>query len=428
MLRRHLAPILLECLKSSRIVNLVGPRQTGKSTLVQTQIPIAAYMTMDTDPVRSALQSDAYGHLRETANRHRNSRLPIVLDEIQRVPEATLVLKRIVDEDNLKGQFLLTGSADVFTLTNAKDSLAGRVHTLVLRPLSAAEIYETGPCRLLDLVETDPESVMANLPQSKTFSRSEAIDLILRGGFPEIRTLDDRHRNGRYNSYIDSIIIKDVPVVSPVRKPDSLRRLVDQLAVRTAQELNMSNLCNAVGARQETVSAWLDTLERLCMINRLPSWASSGVKKAVHWPKVHFLDTGCAAALRNESQRNFDLDADPTSLGPLLESYIHQEIEKSLAFTKSIWTLSHWRSDRAEIDLIAEGPGRRLALIESKASATITQSDFKSIDWFLTKGPGQNYAPKSVGFVIYLGKDVLTFGPGRIALPLSTLWSFASQL
>ena len=82
---------------------------------------------------------------------------------------------------------------------------------------------------------------------------------MLRGGFPEIRTLDDRQRIARYSNYIDSIIVKDVPIVAPVRKPDLLRRLIDQLAARTAaQELNMSKLCNAVGARKETVGSWLD--------------------------------------------------------------------------------------------------------------------------------------------------------------------------
>jgi hypothetical protein len=257
------------------------------------------------------------------------------------------------------------------------------------------------------------------------YSREIVIDLMLRGGFPEIRTLDDRQRIARYSNYIDSIIVKDVPIVAPVRKPDLLRRLIDQLAARTAQELNISKLCNAVRARKETVGNWLDILEQVCMIQRLPSWASSAAKRAVHWPKLHFLDTGCATALRNETAASFDIGADPTALGAILESIVYQELEKTLSLTRSQWSLSHWRSKDAEIDVIAEGPGRRLALFEIKASSTVSQGDFKPIDWFFHEGPGKSYAAKSVGFVIYLGDQLLTMGPRRICLPISMFWSYS---
>ncbi|MCC7527175.1 MAG: ATP-binding protein [Candidatus Melainabacteria bacterium] len=424
LIQRHLASSVIEALQTSRIVNIVGPRQAGKSTLVEKQVPVAEYITMDSDTIRNTFSTDAYAQLRTIANRHKATGLPIALDEVQRVPEITLALKRIVDEDNRKGQFVLTGSADVFSLARAGDSLAGRVHTLILRPLSAAEIKGAGVCRLLDAVEFKPVEIMSTLPPPSPYSRVGAIDLMLRGGFPEIRPLDDRQRMGRYGSYIDSIIVKDVPIVAPVRKPDLLRRLIDQLAARTAQELNMSKLCTAVGARKETVGDWLDTLERLCMVQRSPSWASSDVKKAVHWPKLHFLDTGCATALRNETADSFDIGADPTALGAILESYVYSELDKTLPLLNSQWHLSHWRSKNAEIDIIAEGPGRRLALFEMKASSTVSQADFKPIDWFLQEGPGKSYAAKSVGFVVYLGDQLLAMGPGRICFPLSMLWSF----
>lgn len=423
-IQRHLALKVAETLRTSRIVNIVGPRQAGKSTLVAHQVPIAEYITMDSDNIRNTVRTDAYSLLRSMANRHKTSGLPIVIDEVQRVPEITLALKRIVDEDNRKGQFILTGSADVFGLAGAGDSLVGRVHTLILRPLSVAEIKGAGPCRLLDVVETDPTTIMSTLPPVQPTLREATIDLILRGGFPEIRTLDDRQRIERYSSYIDSIIVKDVPVVAPVRKPDLLRRLIDQLAARTAQELNISRLCKAVGARKETVGGWVDLLERVCIVQRLQSWASSAVKQAVHWPKLHFLDTGCATALRNETTASFEIGADPTALGAIFESFVHQELEKTLPFTSSKWNLSHWRSQDAEIDLIAESPGRSLALFEMKASSTVTQTDFRSIDWFLHNGPGKAYAERSVGFVVYLGNQLLTMGQGRVCLPLSIFWSF----
>ena len=161
------------------------------------------------------------------------------------------------------------------------------------------------------------------------------------------------------------------------------------------------------------------------MIERLPSWASSDIKRAVHWPKLHFLDTGCATALRNETATSFNMGAEPTALGPVMESYVYQELEKTLALTRSQWHLSHWRSEKAEIDIIAEGPGRCLALFEIKTSSAVSPADFKPIDWFFQDGPGKAYAAKSLGFVVYLGDQLLTMGSGRICLPLSMFWSFS---
>lgn len=424
LIARHLAGPVKEALRSSRIVNVVGPRQAGKSTLVRYQLPIAEYVTLDDDGMREALRSDPYNQLRNLADRHQASGLPIVLDEVQRVPQITLALKRIVDDDNRKGQFVLTGSADVFGLNEAGDSLAGRVQTLVLRPLSAAEIHGDEPCKLLDLVESQGEKILSALPSPHRYTRAGAVDLMLRGGFPEIRTLEQRERTARYHSYVDSVIVRDVPIVAAVRKPDLLRRLVDQLAARTGQELNIAKLCATVGAREETVRGWVDTLERICMVQRVPSWASSAARRAVHWPKLHFLDMGCATALRHETEGSFEAGANPTATGAILESYVHQELEKTLPLLRSSWRLSHWRSDQAEIDLIAEGPGRALALFEIKATSSVTQADFKSIDWFLRDGPGQAYAEKAVGFVVYLGDAVLSMSPRRVCLPLSMFWSF----
>jgi hypothetical protein len=169
----------------------------------------------------------------------------------------------------------------------------------------------------------------------------------------------------------------------------------------------------------------LETLERVSLISRLPSWASSPIRKGVHWPKLHFLDTGCAAALRDETAQSFDIGADPTALGALMETFVYQELEKTLPFTNSHWKLSHWRLKNTEIDIVAEGPARRLALFDVKATSKVSPADFKSIDWFLREGPGKAYAGNAVGIVVYLDDKLLTMGSGRICLPLSMFWSFA---
>jgi hypothetical protein len=134
------------------------------------------------------------------------------------------------------------------------------------------------------------------------------------------------------------------------------------------------------------------------------------------------MDSGCATALRGEDTNSFGLGADPVAPGHVLESFVFCELEKSLPFLKRRWELYHWRYVPREMDIVAQAPGRLLALFEMKASTTVTAEDFRHVDWFFKEGPGK--AHKGAAFVIYLGDQVLSFGPSRLALPLSILWSF----
>ncbi|MDE2496042.1 MAG: ATP-binding protein [Alphaproteobacteria bacterium] len=419
---RHLAEIVADTLRTTRVINIVGPRQTGKTTLVRDMVEAARYLDLDDETLLASLALDPYGQLHTLSVETRPTELPIVIDEVQRLPQITLALKRIVDRDRRAGQFVLTGSSNVFTTPKALDSLAGRVSTLTLHPLSAAEIMRKGPCRLLDVVGVEPSALARRLPSPASFQRSDAIDLVVRGGFPEIRPLRDRDRMGRYASYIDSIVERDVAPVAEVRRPDALRRMINQLAHRTAEELNVTSLCSALGTRKETVNTYLDVLSRLGIVHRLGAWTASGARKEVRSPKLHFMDTGCATALRGEDGKSFGVGADPVALGHILESFVFCELEKSLPFLDRHWELYHWRLAPHEVDIVAQAPGRLLALFEVKASTSVAADDFRHLDWFLTDGPGRSH--KGTAFVVYLGDQTLSFGPGRLALPLSILWSF----
>jgi predicted AAA+ superfamily ATPase len=422
LIPRHLSTRISRALASSRVVNIVGPRQDGKSTLVRELLTSAAYVTLDDDGPRRALAEDPYGQMKALSDGARESGLPIVIDEVQRLPEITFALKRIVDDDRRRGHFLLTGSSDIFTSGKAYDSLAGRVSTLMLRPFSAAEIFEVGPCLVLDAVAAAPKAPMPLLPKPRPYGRAAAIDLVVRGGFPEICELADRDRMDRCSNYLHSIIERDLPPIHPVRKPDAVRRLISQVAAGTAQELNVLRLSRDLGIKNDTVSDYLDALTRLGIVLRLGAWSSSKAKREIKAPKLHLMDTGLAAALRGEDAGSFGIGADPTALGSLFETFVFVELEKSLPFLSTRWTLWHWRGDDREIDILAEAPGKRLALFEMKASTAVEARDFRHIDWFLSAGPGKAY--HGTGFVVYLGEHLLSFGSGKVALPASMLWSF----
>ena len=391
LIPRHLTAKVARTLQTSRVINIVGPRQTGKTTLVRDMLQTARFLSLDDEGLLSSLGLDPFGQLAGVAAEAEAAGLPVVIDEVQRLPQITLALKRIVDQNRRPGQFVLTGSSDVFATPKALDSLAGRVSTLTLRPLSAAEIQRRGPCGLLDVVRDDPADLLGALPPPLPFSRTDAIELIIRGGFPEIRPLNGAGRMERYEAYVGSIVERDVAPVADIRRPDTLRRLINQLAHRTAEELNVASLCTALGSRKETVTGYLDVLSRLGIVHRLGAWTSSGARKEVRSPKLHFMDMGCATALRGEDVTSFGLGAAPAALGHLLESFVFCELEKSLPFLDRRWQLYHWRRAPREVDIVAEAPGRVLALFEMKASTTVASADFHHADWFLKDGPGHAY-------------------------------------
>lgn len=418
LLPRHLSREIDDALRSARVVNVIGPRQVGKTTLVRDLLGRGRFITLDDPGVLAAVQTDPHGQL--TALAAEAGETPVIIDEAQRSPDVAVAIKRIVDANRRMGQFLLTGSSNVFTTAHVADSLAGRVRTLQLLPLSAAEIHQAGPAMLLDWAGRNP--TLDDLPPAPKASRPDYLDLLVRGGYPEIRGLANRPRVRRYRDAIDAIVDRDVADVLKVRKTDALRRLIDQIAVRTAQEVSIEALCAVTGVQRATLDQYLDVLTRLSVVTRLGSWASGAAKREVRRPKVHLVDTGVAAALRRFDANSFGPTGEPVALGHLLETYVHDELARSLPFQASDWRLWHWRNqDGREIDVLAEC-GRALVAIEVKAAATLDAGDLKNLRWFATQGPGLDR--NVTGLVFYLGDQTLTFGDRLFGLPLSMFWAW----
>lgn len=420
LLPRHLRGEVENALRAARVVNIIGPRQVGKTTLVRDLLGGGRFITLDDPGVLAAMEADPYGQLMALAAEADEA--PVIIDEAQRSRALAIAIKRIVDERRQMGQFLLTGSSNVFTAAHVADSLAGRVLTLTLLPLSGAEIHRTGPAMILDWAASAPS--LAGLPPAPKISRQDAIDLIVRGGYPEISVLPDRARNRRYRDAIDAIVDRDVADVLKVRKTDALRRLIDQLAAWTAEELSIETLCSAIGVQRNTLEQYLDALSRLSVVTRLGAWASGAAKREIKRPKVHLLDSGVAAALRGFDATSFGPDGDPAALGHLLETYVHNELAKCLPYQARDWRLWHWRNqDGREIDILAEC-GRSLVAVEVKAAATLNADDLKNLRWFTADGPGQAWGV--TGILFYLGNEPLSFGDGLFALPLSIFWAWSN--
>ncbi|MPQ96156.1 ATP-binding protein [Thioclava sp. JE_KL1] len=417
-LPRHLTPELQEALATARVVNLVGPRQVGKTTLVRDLFKRGRFITLDDGAILAAMEADPEGQLTSLAEELPDA--PVIIDEAQRSPKLALAIKKIVDGNRRKGQFVLTGSSNVFTTAEVADSLAGRMQTLKLWPLTTAEVNRAPASRLIDWAM---QSVPA-LPQISDpaqLGRKDYVDLLLKGGYPEIRALPFRSRQRQYRDYIDAVVDRDVADVMPVRKPDALRFLIDQMAARTAQEINTSELAKLAKLKRETVDQYLDILMRLSLVTKLSAWMPGESKRDIKQPKFHFVDTGIACALRRLNDRSFDIGNCPEALGGLLESFVVGELQRALPVQDEDYRLYHWRSaDRREVDILIDG-GHRLVGIEVKAATTVAAEDFKHLRWFATDGPGKGRS--TVGIVFYLGHEKLTMGEGNFALPLSSLWA-----
>ncbi len=418
ILPRHLSAELKDALTYSRVVNVVGARQVGKTTLVRDILQAGRFISLDDDAVLEAIEADPWGQLQRLASETGAS--PLIIDEAQRSPRLPLAIKRVVDLHDRKGQFVLTGSSNVFTTRHVADSLAGRVVTLTLWPLTIAETEYRTPSRILDWAAVEAPDIAA-LPDSEPVTRDDYIECVLQGGFPEIRDLDARRRQLRYRQYVDSIIDRDVTDILRIRKSEALKRLINQLAIRTGTELNLTELGKLVGVQRVTMEQYLDLLTRLSLVIRLGAWSSGEHRREIKNAKHHFADTGIACALRGLTKRSFDIEANPSALGGLVESFVFSELLRSSPYQRNDFRFYHWRDRRGrEIDMLVECDNGMVA-VEVKASTMVGLQDFRHQRWFATEGPGQNRRVNSI--IFYLGEHKLRFGERMFALPVSCLWS-----
>jgi len=198
--------------------------------------------------------------------------------------------------------------------------------------------------------------------------------------------------------------------------------MIDQLATRVGNELNIDELCSSISLQRNTTDTYLDILTKLSLLRRLPAWTSGETGRDIRQPKIHLVDTGIVAALRSMNTQSFNIGANPTALGGLFENFVFNEMWKSVPHQMRQWRLYHWRHQRGrEIDILAESD-RTIIGFEMKTSTTVEAKDFQHLRWFRDEGPGVNRP--FVGIVVYMGERVLSFGENIFALPLSIFWSF----
>ncbi|MGH8909423.1 MAG: ATP-binding protein [Egibacteraceae bacterium] len=407
LLARHAERAVNEALQDTRVVLVNGARQCGKSTLVQLvgTAHAAEWRTLDRAVTRRAAQEDPAGFV--------DLPKPMVIDEIQRVPELLLAIKEKVDTDPRPGRFLLTGSARVLGLRTLPDALPGRMETIELWPLSQGEL-DGAPDGFIDAAFTHGPDLI----HDSTVRRAEYAERIVRGGFPEsVARTQPRRRERFFDSYVADMISRDVSQLSEIERIGEMRALIRLLAARSGQLLVASALGSDVRLPQRTVGRYLHLLEEVFLIKRIPAWSRNLSARAIGTPKVAMVDSGVAANL---------LDAEASQLlrpgapfGPLLEGFVLMELARQLTWCDERAELFHYRTrDDVEVDAVLESRRGRVVGVEIKASSTVRAEDFRGLR-HLAERLGDDFA---VGIVLYTGDQTLPFGPRLRAMPVSALW------
>ena len=405
---RQVTPALYEALADTPVVCLLGPRQCGKSTLVRLSQPERAYITLDDRNYLELARQDPEGFLQGLPD-------PVTIDEIQRAPELTLAIKRNVDGDRQAGRFLLTGSANLLQLPRLADSLAGRMECLYLQPLTEAEKEGAAGHFLQRWLAGELEP---KLPSSSDRGGLILPQRLVAGGYPEACFRPPQRARRWQRQYLQSIIERDIQDVAEVKDGADMAQLLEYLANQTASLLNVSATANALGHVRKTVERYLEILERLFLIRRLPAWHSNRGKRLVKSPKIHLCDSGLAAALADLRPEQWNPER--KRFGHLLESFVVQQLIAMGSWTDIEPRFWHYRDkDKVEVDLVIE-VGSELWGVEVKAAASVNASDGRGLQR-LAQVAGRRFRG---GLVLYDGGAVLPIDRERniLAAPLAKLW------
>lgn len=406
-LPRRAEELVREALQDTRVVVINGARQTGKSTLAEVALKHVSGGTarfLDNPVTRSAAIADPVSFVQHDGL--------MLIDEIQRVPELWLTIKNSVDRDPRPGRFLLTGSARLLGLRSLPDALPGRSETIELWPLSQGEIDGT-PDGFVDAVFAAGAGLRT---EALGLRRGAYLDRASRGGYPEsIRRHAPRRRARFFENYLADLIARDVKQVADIERAGDMRRLLSLLAAQTCGLLNVNRLAGDLGVSAPTVRSYIEILETIYVVRRVPAWSTNATKRAVATPKVMFVDSGLAAAL-------VDGGSADGRLGGLVENFVLGELARQLTWSRTSARLYHYRDrDQHEVDAVIEDNSGQVVGIEVKAGETVRSDDFRGLRHLQSRlGPTFR-----AGIVLYCGTESLSFGAGLRCEPISALWTTA---
>jgi len=397
MLIRYLADNIIDNLDSFRILYIDGARQSGKTTLVKQIASRKNYTYISFDDMDKFALAKKNPALFFSMNNP-----PLVIDEVQKVPDIINQIKLIVDNNpTKKGQFILTGSIDIIKSANINESLAGRLVGHKLYPLSAGEI-NSNKNNWLDMLFLP--DFYKHFTVFKIQNTMQIINRLLIGGFPELQNVNPKKHNQWFANYIKARIDKDVRQLTKynLQKADKLPLLLKLLSNQTSDLLNKNSLAKKLMISHDTVDNYLFLLHSTFLIEDLPPFEANMGRHVKKMRKVYFTDTGMIKYL---SKINTDkLNNDQQLFGKLLETYIYTEIKKLMGFSTEDYDIYYYRDNKAhEVDFIIENSKGDTICIEVKSAQRLTSGDLKGLRSFK-----RNYHKGILAMYVFYGGNEIS--------------------
>jgi len=346
------------------VVTITGPRQSGKTSLVQRYCRGYAYTNLESPEIRKLAQNDPKAFFVAYP-------APVIIDEVQRVPELLSYIQVLADKTNKRGQYILTGSHQTGLAAAVSQSLAGRTALLKLLPLSLAELKNAG-------------------------AKISRDSVLLKGFMPRLYHEDIRPAT-LYSEYFQNYIERDLRQLASIRDLLLFEKFMRVLAGRVGQVVNISSLSGDVGVSRSTLNEWLAVLEASFIIFRLPPWFENAGKRAIKTPKLYFTEPGLVAWLL-EIETESQISRDPL-MGNLFENMVVVEALKTRLNAGLMPNLYYYRDAKGnEVDLIIRQQ-RQLKPVEIKAAMTFSPDMTGGLKHFYNK-----FKKALPGAVIYAGK------------------------
>jgi len=385
MIRRDITPELLECADEYPVVTILGPRQSGKTTLARMTFPDRPYVSMEDPDMRAVAGADPRGFLSRTEK-------GVILDEVQRLPILLSYIQTMVDESREPGRFILTGSHQPQLHEAISQSLAGRTAVLTLWPFS--------------------------LPELRHYQSTwETFELIVRGFFPGLHEQGLKPRRF-FNSYLQTYVERDVRALIRLRDHSRFETFLTLLGSRVGQLVNFTSLSDDVGVSGTTIKNWLSVLKASYVIFELQPYFANIRKRVVKSSKIYFTDVGLVAFLLGIRSRE-QAFRDPLR-GNLYENLVIAEIIKG-AFNRGIRPELYFYRDSHgnEVDLLVRDKGRIIP-VEIKSASTFSPHFIKTLEAL----PGIIPHRLEPGYVLFNGERVVTIREIQALNPLDqeNLW------
>ncbi|MCO5121355.1 MAG: ATP-binding protein [Burkholderiaceae bacterium] len=397
-LPRIVASALAARLRVMPAVVVTGPRQAGKSTLVQHLSPGKRhYRSLDDLDVLDAARRDPEVLV--------GNREPVTLDEVQRAPELMQAVKRAIDRKRTPGRFLLTGSANLLMMRQVSESLAGRASYLTLWPMTRREQLGEGRGGAWDELLATPDAEWPDLLAARPGGPEDWRALARRGGFPTpaIELRHDADRAIWFDGYVRTYLERDLQDLAAISALPDFRRLMRAACLRLGQLINQTELGRDVALPQPTVHRWLNLLETSYLLVRLPAYAINRTKRLIKSPKLYWGDTGVALHLAGR----------PEPGGAHLENLVLHDLLAWRDVRLDHAELGYWRTTTGEeVDFVIEAADRLLP-IEIKATSRPRLGDAAHLRSFRTEYGKQARA----GLLLHTGSTIEWLAPDVLAAP-----------